>query len=77
MRETGINLLVPHRNDHRNVNMWDDRLRDRYMRRYTVKIMLKWVTNYRRIVIRYENHINVFVASFQLACVMATLNKCL
>jgi len=47
------------------------------MRRYTVKIMLKWVTNYRRIVIRYENHINVFVASFQLACVMATLNKCL
>ena len=32
---------------------------------------------YRRIVVRYENHINMFIAFFQLACVMVTLRKCL
>jgi hypothetical protein len=27
--------------------------------------------------VRYENHIGMFVAFFQLACIMITLKKCL
>src|SRR5208283_3021518 len=77
LRKSGITLLVPHRKNHRNVNRQDDRLWDRYRRRYTVERTFSWITNYRRIVVRYENHINMFVAFFQLACVMVTLKKCL
>jgi transposase len=75
--DKGINLLVPHRKNHRNVNRQDDRLWDRYRRRYTVEQTFSWITNYRPIVVRYENHINMFVAFFQMACIMATLKKCL
>ena len=77
LRKRGINLLVPHRKNHRNVNRQDDRLWDRYRRRYTVERTFSWITNYRRIVVRYEHHINMFVAFFELACVMVTLKKCL
>ena len=58
--------------NHRNVNRQDDRLWDRYRRRYTVERTFSWIGNFRRIVVRYENHINMFVAFFQLACVMVT-----
>jgi hypothetical protein len=55
----------------------DDRLGDRYRRRYTVERTFSRLGNFRRIVARYENHISMFVAFFQLACVTVTLNKCL
>jgi transposase len=77
LRKRGINLLVPHRKNHRNVNRQDDRLWDRYRRRYTIERTFSWITGYRRIVVRYEHDINMFVAFFQLACVMVTLKKCL
>ncbi len=77
LRKRGITLLVPHRKNFRNINRQDDLLRDRYRRRYTVERTFAWVTNYRRIVVRYDNHIKMFVAFFQLACVMTTLNQCL
>ena len=77
LRQRGINLLAPHRKNHRNVNRQDDRLWDRYKRRYIVERTFSWITDYRRIVVRYENHIGMFVAFFQLACIMITLKKCL
>ncbi len=69
--------LVPHRKNHRNVNRQNDRLWDRYRKRYTVERTFSCITAYRRIGVRYENYINMFVAFFQLACVMITLGKCL
>ena len=77
LRQRGITLLAPHRKNHRNVNRQDDRLWDRYRRRYIVERTFSWITDFRRIVVRYENHISMFVAFFQLACIMITLRKCL
>ncbi|MFC1834863.1 transposase [Thermodesulfobacteriota bacterium] len=37
LRKRGINLLSPHRKNHRNVNRQDDRLWDRYRRRNIVE----------------------------------------
>ena len=53
-RQRGISLLVPHRKNHRNVNRQDDRLWDRYRRRYKVERSFSWIGNYRRLVVRYE-----------------------
>jgi transposase len=77
LRKRGVSLLSPHRKNHRNVNRQDDRLWDRYKRRYIVERTFSWIGNYRRLVVRYEYHINMFVAFFQMACIMVTLRKCL
>ena len=77
LRKRGINLLAPHRKNHRNVNRQDDRLWDRYKRRYIVERTFSWITAFRRLVVRYENHIGMFVAFFQMACALITLRKCL
>lgn len=77
LKKRGISLLVPHRKNHRNVNRQDDRLWNHYRRRYIVERTFGWITNFRRIVVRYDNHVNMFVAFFQLACVMTIVGKCL
>jgi transposase len=50
---------------------------DGYRRRFIVERTFAWIMSYRRIVVRYDNHIGMFIAFFQLACVMITLRKCL
>ena len=77
MRRRGINLLAPHRKNHRNVNRQDDRLWDRYTRRYIVERTFAWLGNYRRLVVRYENHISMFLAFLELGIAMLVLKKCL
>ncbi len=77
LKKRGISLLVPHRKNHRNVNRQDDRLWDHYRRRYIVERTFGWITNFRRIVVRYDNHVTMFVAFFQLACIMTIVGKCL
>ena len=65
LRKRGINLLSPHRKNHRNVKRQDDRLWDRYRRRYIVERTFSRITDYRRVVVRYENHLSMFVPLFQ------------
>jgi transposase len=77
MRKRGINLLAPHRQNHRNVNRQDDRLWDRYKRRYIVERTFAWLGNYRRLVVRWENHISMFLAFLELGIAMLVLKKCL
>jgi transposase len=77
LRKRGINLLSPHRKNNKNVNRQDDRLWDRYRRRYIVERTFAWLGCFRRLVVRYENHINMFVAFLELGIVMLTLRKCL
>jgi transposase len=77
LRKRGIDLLSPHRANHRNVNRQDDRLWDRYKRRYIVERTFAWLGNCRRLVVRYENHITMFLAFLELGIAMLTLKKCL
>jgi transposase len=44
---------------------------------YVAERAFTWITNYRRIVARYENHINIFAAFFRIARAMIALRKCL
>ena len=77
MRQKGVNLLVPYRKNNKNVNRQDDRLWDRYRRRYIVERTFAWMGTFRRLIIRYENHISMFVAFLQLAFAFITMRKCL
>ncbi|MCA1961611.1 MAG: transposase [Desulfomonile sp.] len=77
LRKRGISLLSPHRKNHRNVNRQDDRFWDRSRRRYIVERTFAWLGGFRRLVVRYEHHISMFVAFLGLAFAMVTLRKCL
>ncbi len=77
LRKRGVNLLSPHRKNHRNVNRQDDRLWDRYRRRYVVERTFARLRNVRRLVVRYENHINIFIAFLELGIAILVLKKCL
>jgi len=77
LRRRGINLLAPHRKNNRNVNRQDDRLWDRYKRRYIVERTFAWAGAFRRLVVRYENHTGMFVAFLELGFAIMTLRKCL
>jgi transposase len=75
LKRQGISLLSPHRRNHRNVNRQDDRLWDRYRRRYIVERTISWFGNFRRLVVRYEHQIGMFVAFIQIACVMIVIKR--
>jgi len=75
LKKRGITLLSPHRRNHRNLNRQDDRLWDRYRRRYIVERTFSWFGNYRRLVVRYEHQLCMYQAFLQLACIMIALKR--
>jgi len=75
LRKRGINLLSPHRRNHRNVNRQDDRLWDRYKRRYIVERTFSWFGNFRRLVIRYEHQDFMYDAFIQVACIIIVVKR--
>jgi len=75
LRQPGINLLSPHRRNHRNVNRQDDRLWDRYRRRYMVERTFSWFGKFRRLVVGYEHEICMYDAFIQIACIMIILKR--
>jgi transposase len=56
--------------DMRNFNRQDDRLWDRYRRRYIVERTFSRFGNFRRLVVRYEHQVGMYVAFIQFSCVM-------
>jgi transposase len=72
LRKRGINLLSPHRRNHRNVNRQDDRLWDRYRRRYIVERTFR---RFGRIVVRYEHESCMYDACIQIACIMIIIKR--
>ena len=75
LRKRGINLLSPHRRNHRNVNRQDDLLWDRYKRRDIAERIFSWIGNFRRIVVRYEHQISMDEAFLQIACIMIIIKR--
>lgn len=70
----GIELIAPHRKNRRaDRKTQDGRPLRRYVRRWKVERLFAWLTNYRRIVVRWEYHIENYHAFVQLACALILL----
>ena len=63
--EYGIEMIAPNR---RNRSQDARKLR-RYRRRWRVERLFVWMHNFRRLVTRWEYHIENFLGFVQLACV--------
>ena len=72
MSEYGIEMISPNRSN-RQQKTQDGRQLRRYRRRWKVERLFAWMQNYRRLVTRWEYHIENFLGFIQLACLLMLL----
>ena len=70
-----IVLIVPYRRNRTKNKKQDGRKLRRYKKRWKVERTFAWLGNFRRLVIRYERHIQMYQAFFHLACLIIVLNR--
>ena len=75
LKRRGIELIVPHRRNRKKPKTQDGRKLRRYRRRWKVERTFAWFGNYRRLVVRWERHLKMYLAFFHLACLLITLNR--
>jgi transposase len=75
LKRRGIELIAPHRSNRRKKKTQDGRPLRRYKRRWKMERTISWIGNYRKLVVRYDRHIHIYQAFFNIACMLVTLNK--
>lgn len=71
----GIEMIAPHRENRIKPPTQDGRRLRRYGRRWKVERLFAWLQNFRRLVVRYEYHVENFLAFAKLACIMILLRQ--
>jgi transposase len=71
--QRGVLLIVPHRKNRRLPSLNDGRTLRRYRKRWKVERTFAWLGNFRRLVVRYDRHLQLYRAFFHVACVLITL----
>jgi len=66
--QRGLVLLVPHRHRRRKPSLNDGRELRRYRKRWKIERTFAWLGNFRRLVVRYDRHLQIYQAFFHLAC---------
>lgn len=69
----GIEMIAPHRGGRKRPKTQDGRPLRRYRRRWKVERFFAWLYDFRRIVVRYEYHLQNFLGMVQLACIIILL----
>jgi len=69
----GIVLICPHRRGRTKATFNDGRSLRRYRKRWKIERTFAWLGNYRRLIVRYENHLLMYQAFFHLACLLITM----
>ena len=70
LRNRGIELIAPHKNNRRKPPTQDGRALRRYTRRWKIERLFSWFNRFRRLVVRYEYHPENFLAMVQLASIL-------
>ena len=68
-----IELIAPHKINRKKKPTQDGRKLRRYRRRWKVERLFAWLQNYRRLVVRYEYHVENFLGLLQLGCALILL----
>lgn len=72
----GIELISPHRHNRSKPTTQDGRALRRYQRRWKVERLFAWLHNFRRLVVRYEYHVQNFLGFVHLGCMLILLRRC-
>jgi transposase len=68
----GIEMIAPHRGSRREPTQ-DGRPLRRYRRRWRVERLFAWLHHFRRLVIRWEYHVENFFGMVRLGCMQILL----
>jgi IS5 family transposase len=72
-KERNVEFIAPHKANRRKPATQDGRSLRRYKRRWKIERLFAWLQNFRRLVVRYEYHLNNFLAMLQLGCIVIFL----
>jgi transposase len=75
LAERGIELIAPHRENRSRPATQDGRVLRRYRRRWKVERLFAWLQNFRRLVVRYEYHVENFLGFVHLGCMLILLRR--
>lgn len=75
LKRRGIELIVPHKINRKKPPTQDGRPLRRYRKRWKVERTFSWFGNYRRLVVRWERSLSIYLAFFHLTCLLITLNQ--
>ena len=68
----GIEVIAPHRRTRKNSTQ-DGRRLKRYRRRWKIERLFAWLQNFRRLVVRYERHVENFLGMLHPASALILL----
>jgi transposase len=71
----GIRLLVPYRRNRKRARKQSPEVAARYRHRWKIERTFAWLGNFRRLVVRYERLITVYLGFFHLACIIIALRQ--
>jgi transposase len=71
--QRGVEMIAPHRMGRKKPLTQDDRKLRCYRRRWKVERLFAWLQNFRRLVVRYEYHVENFLAMVDLGCIKILL----
>lgn len=69
----GVEMIAPHRKGRKKPNTQDGRKLRRYRRRWKVERLFAWLQNFRRLIVRYEYHVENFLGMVHLGCIKILL----
>src|SRR5688500_16740258 len=67
--ERGVALIAPHKSNRRRRTTQDGRELRRYCRRWKIERLFAWLYNFRRLVVRWERHIENYLGFLHLGCI--------
>jgi len=71
--ERGVEMIAPHRRNRKRARTQDGRKLRRSKRRWKVERLFAWLQNFRRLVVRYEYHVDNFLGMVLLGCIKILL----
>jgi transposase len=76
-QERGVEMIAPHKGNRKKPVTQDGRSLRRFRKRWKVERFFAWLQNFRRLVVRYEYHLENFLAMIQLGCIVVLLRRVL
>ena len=73
LEERGIEMIAPHRRNRKKRKTQDGRKLRRYKRRWKIERLFAWLSNFRRLVVRYERKVENYLGLVRLGCIVILL----
>jgi len=75
LEQQGIELIAPHRSNRNAPQTQDGRVLRRYLRRWKIERLFAWLGNFRRLLHRWEYHLENYTGFVQLGCMIILLRN--